>query len=292
MKQKLLMLLGALLLTFSAAHADAPASFVTFSANGTTSYVNFSQFSAAVPNPYNLGAVFKMQNEDKPNLGITGYQVVIGTDREGFEYEDSHYMLAYIGVYDKSITVTGAYYDWSEDGLFLFPPSASVPSRFGRQFYCGTGSPEPMNEVMSADQFVWSDGMVDNFLLPNPLVYDEATNTYKEGEYQDGQTYVIAIKFREITHMTVGDEDYGWQPGWYYPWPWEPTEYTSWYWNDYRQECLMASFTYYADPSAITSVKANETTRTPWYTIGGRRLNGQPTDKGIYVTDGKKVVIQ
>ena len=247
MKKKLLMLLGALWMTLTAAQAAAPASYVSFSVNGTTPRIGFDKFSAAVPEPYNLGAVYKMTNEEKPNIGVTGYQVVIGTDREGFEFEDSHYMLAYIGVYDESISISGAYYDQNEDGLFLLPRNASVPVRFGHQFYGGTGSPEPMNETLSASQFVWSDGMVDNFVLPKPLGYDEATDTYKEGEYQKGHSYVIAIKLREVTHMTIGDEDAGWQPGWYYPWPWEPTEYTSWYWKDYSKECLRARFTYAAD---------------------------------------------
>ena len=29
-----------------------------------------------------------------------------------------------------------------------------------------------------------------------------------------------------------------------------------------------------------------------WYTIDGRKLNGKPTMKGIYVVNGKKVVIK
>ena len=28
-----------------------------------------------------------------------------------------------------------------------------------------------------------------------------------------------------------------------------------------------------------------------WYTIGGMKLNGQPTAKGVYIKDGKKVVV-
>lgn len=135
MKKKLLMLLGALWMTLTAAQAAAPASYVSFSVNGTTPRVGFDKFSAAVPEPYNLGAVYKMTNEEKPNIGVTGYQVVIGTDREGFEFEDSHYMLAYIGVYDESISISGAYYDQNEDGLFLLPRNASVPVRFGHHEY-------------------------------------------------------------------------------------------------------------------------------------------------------------
>ncbi|MBQ8656350.1 MAG: hypothetical protein IJ527_04765 [Prevotella sp.] len=279
MKQKLLMLLGALWMTLAASYAAAPASYVSFSVNGTTPYVGFDQFSAAVPEPYNLGVVYKMLGEDKPNLGITGYQVVIGTDREGIEYEDFHYMLVYIGVYDESISLNGAYYDWNEEGLFLLPRNAPTPVRFGYQFYGGTGSPEPMNDNMTADQFLWSDGMLDDFVLPKPLVYDEATNSCKEGEYQQGHSYVIAIKFHEVTHMTMGDEDMGWQPGWLYPWPWEPTEYTSWYWNDYAKECLRARFTYAADEAVTTaSVTMTVNGEQKQYNLLGE--NQDPIDLG------------
>ena len=72
MKKKLLMLLGALWMTLTAAQAAAPASYVSFSVNGTTPRVGFDKFSAAVPEPYNLGAVYKMTNEEKPNIGVTG----------------------------------------------------------------------------------------------------------------------------------------------------------------------------------------------------------------------------
>ena len=259
-------------------YAAAPTSYVSFSVNGITPHVSFDKFAAAVPEPYNLGAVYKMLGEDKPNIGITGYQVVIGTDREGFEYEDSHYMLVYIGVYDESITVTGGYYDTNEKGLFLYPRSESVPVRFGHEFYGGTGSPEPMSGTLSANQFVWSDGMIDDFVLPKPLGYDEATNTYKEGEYQKGHSYVIAIKFIEMTHLTVGGEDLG-TNWWSYPWPWEPTEYTSWHWTDYFKECLMARFTYAADEAVTTaSVIMNVNGERKQYDLLGE--NQDPIDLG------------
>lgn len=288
MKQKLLMLLGAVLMMVSNVKAAAPASYVSFSVNGTTPHVGFNQFSNAVPEPYNLGVVYKMLNEDKPNIGVTGYQVVIGTDREGFEFEDSHYMLVYIGVYDESMTVTGAYFDDIEDGLFLYPRYSStpgVPERFGHQFFGGTGALEPMNETLSADQFVWSDGMVDNFVLPKPLVYDEATNTCKEGEYQKGHSYVIAIKFKEMAHGTSYGEDMGMIGDWNYPWPWEPTEYTSWHWNEYSRECLLARFTYAADEAVTTpSVVMTVNGERKQYNLLGE--NQDPIDLGtIYKTE-------
>ena len=39
-------------------------------------------------------------------------------------------------------------------------------------------------------------------------------------------------------------------------------------------------------------VKGAESTLGQWYTIGGRKLAGQPTQKGIYIVNGKKVVIK
>ena len=39
--------------------------------------------------------------------------------------------------------------------------------------------------------------------------------------------------------------------------------------------------------NAQEPLKADET----WYTIGGMKLNGQPTAKGVYIKDGKKVVV-
>ena len=43
--------------------------------------------------------------------------------------------------------------------------------------------------------------------------------------------------------------------------------------------------------STIPNDKA-ETANGIWYTIDGKRLNGQPTKKGVYIVDGKKVVIR
>ena len=39
-------------------------------------------------------------------------------------------------------------------------------------------------------------------------------------------------------------------------------------------------------------VMGAESTSGQWYTIGGRKLAGQPTQKGIYIVNGKKVVIK
>ena len=35
-----------------------------------------------------------------------------------------------------------------------------------------------------------------------------------------------------------------------------------------------------------------ETQHDIWYTIDGRRLNGKPNGKGLYIVDGKKIVVK
>lgn len=46
------------------------------------------------------------------------------------------------------------------------------------------------------------------------------------------------------------------------------------------------------DATGIAEVKTVENTDDAWYTLNGVKLNGQPTEKGIYVNNGKKVVIK
>lgn len=48
----------------------------------------------------------------------------------------------------------------------------------------------------------------------------------------------------------------------------------------------------FADATAISSPVLNGTAAQEWYTIDGRKLSAVPTTKGIYVTNGKKVVIK
>ena len=44
--------------------------------------------------------------------------------------------------------------------------------------------------------------------------------------------------------------------------------------------------------TGINDITREQVTDGVWYTIGGKRLNGEPTVKGIYVVNGKKVVIK
>lgn len=248
MKQKLLLLLGAMMVS-SLLWAAAPNSYVKFRMNGDkTPTPAFSKFSEAVPVPYNLGVVYRNPDIDKPNIGITGYQLVILTDREGFEYEYSHNMLVYVGVYDNNINSGSAYFDTTKKGLFLQPTNSNTAVAFGQQLMGGRGASEPMNEVMSASQFVLNDGRIDDFVLPNPLVYDAQANTYKESQYQKGHSYVIAIHFSEVANWKTDDANgvnY-----WDYPQN-SLSEYTSFNWRtDHSKECLLAGFTYAADDAS------------------------------------------
>lgn len=48
----------------------------------------------------------------------------------------------------------------------------------------------------------------------------------------------------------------------------------------------------YGNATGISVVKANAQTDKSWYTIGGTHLSGKPTQKGVYIHQGKKVVVK
>lgn len=48
----------------------------------------------------------------------------------------------------------------------------------------------------------------------------------------------------------------------------------------------------YGNATGISVVKANAQTDESWYTIGGTPLSGKPTQKGVYIHQGKKVVVK
>lgn len=47
-----------------------------------------------------------------------------------------------------------------------------------------------------------------------------------------------------------------------------------------------------SDETSILNIRTGEMTDGYWYTIDGRHLQGQPTQKGVYIHDGRKVVIK
>ena len=49
----------------------------------------------------------------------------------------------------------------------------------------------------------------------------------------------------------------------------------------------------WGNPAAVLSVKPSaDDAITPWYDLNGRRLNSQPTKKGLYIRNGKKIIIR
>lgn len=48
----------------------------------------------------------------------------------------------------------------------------------------------------------------------------------------------------------------------------------------------------YGNATGISVIKANAQTDEFWYTIGGTRLSGKPTQKGVYIHQGKKAVVK
>ena len=48
----------------------------------------------------------------------------------------------------------------------------------------------------------------------------------------------------------------------------------------------------YGNVTGISVIKANAQTDESWYTIGGTRLSGKPTQKGVYIHQGKKAVVK
>ena len=52
------------------------------------------------------------------------------------------------------------------------------------------------------------------------------------------------------------------------------------------------SFDFMKDPTAISHVQAAADDNAPWYDLQGRRLQGRPVHKGLYIHNGKKESIR
>ena len=48
----------------------------------------------------------------------------------------------------------------------------------------------------------------------------------------------------------------------------------------------------YSEPTGIGDITRENTADNVWYTLQGMRLNGQPTTKGVYIYNGKKVMVK
>ena len=46
------------------------------------------------------------------------------------------------------------------------------------------------------------------------------------------------------------------------------------------------------EPTGISAVETDAANDGAWYTLSGVKLDGKPTEKGIYICNGKKVVIK
>ena len=47
-----------------------------------------------------------------------------------------------------------------------------------------------------------------------------------------------------------------------------------------------------SQPEAINSIIANSQNANVWYRLDGLRLNQKPTAKGVYINNGRKVVMK
>ena len=64
-------------------------------------------------------------------------------------------------------------------------------------------------------------------------------------------------------------------------------------WNDYASD--IEPLDYIIDVGSATGIKEVKTEKSGvegWFSLDGRRLSGKPTAKGIYIHEGKKVVVK
>jgi len=56
----------------------------------------------------------------------------------------------------------------------------------------------------------------------------------------------------------------------------------------------MLSLEFYDDATGIADVrnKMSDAVTEDWYSLDGRKLQGRPTKKGLYLLNGKKVVVR
>jgi hypothetical protein len=54
----------------------------------------------------------------------------------------------------------------------------------------------------------------------------------------------------------------------------------------------MAKFSISQTPTAIRSITTTASGDKGWYNLSGRRLEARPATKGVYVHQGKKIVVR
>lgn len=113
--------------------------------------------------------------------------------------------------------------------------------------------------------------------------------------YDRNQTIVSTITYRlddndrliEETYSKGGNITYEYLPGTNYLL--ESVETAA---DGYRNVChYYYSKHNYVDPTGIESIKRNDASTPVWYDLQGRRIT-TPTSKGIYIVNGKKVVVR
>lgn len=113
--------------------------------------------------------------------------------------------------------------------------------------------------------------------------------------YDRNQTIVSTITYRfddndrliEETYSKGGNITYEYLPGTDYLL--ESVETAA---DGYRNVChYYYSKHNYVDPTGIESIKRNDASTPVWYDLQGRRIT-TPTSKGIYIVNGKKVVVR
>ena len=54
----------------------------------------------------------------------------------------------------------------------------------------------------------------------------------------------------------------------------------------------LASFDFMKDPSSIHGIETSPAITSRWYDLQGRKLSRRPQRKGIYIVEGRKVVVK
>lgn len=62
----------------------------------------------------------------------------------------------------------------------------------------------------------------------------------------------------------------------------------------YRAAAVWGEFQHIEEmaPTAIDSLRTNSSSADEWYDMKGRKLNGKPAQKGLYIQNGQKVVVK
>ena len=116
---------------------------------------------------------------------------------------------------------------------------------------------------------------------------DTKRNTYGPGV--PGTTYY----YYKLCYSIAGDE-FGWYFGTTGGDTFESPAHKAWLVLDFDNEPALSKFALpgHEDPTGILSVAQGTTTAEGWYTINGMKLDKQPTSKGLYIHNGKKVVVE